>query len=644
MFFDRSKMFWAALSILFFFTLVLSRLVYLQLIKGGEYSQFSDSYTFKEIPIRAARGNIFDRQGELLAGTRPSFNLFVDLKKVKNLNGLLEELGPILNIFPFELQERMAGSGAMRSFKPVLLGSDLSREMVSQIHMRKSLSKDESAQNDWEALDIRIEPERYYLHGEAFGHLLGYMREVSDEKLKQLDKEHPDRYSAGDLIGVQGIERRFDLELRGRDGKDDVVVDALGREVRDNLTGLEKELPRTEPIAGDSLRLTIDKQMQMTAYEALAGKEGSVAAILIPSGEVIVLASQPSYDPEKLGAHFTKAYWAFLNTDERKYLIHRATQAAYPPGSTFKIITGIAALAEGLVQPEDKVNCPGYYEYGGRRFGCWLRSGHGAVDFYRALIQSCDVYFYKMGERLGVNRIAHYARIFGLGAATGIELDFERSGLVPDTAWKLRVKKEEWNPGETLSVSIGQGYNLVTSLQSALMTARVASKLAITPTLVQHFQAPNGDVRTPEKLLTQKIELALDEKHWEAVHKALKGVVNDASGTARRSQLPGISVSGKTGTAQVVSYDKFGRKARSKKTEDHAWYVAYAPSDKPEIAVAVMVEHGGGGGKNAAPVAQVVLKKYFEIYHAYGKATSQPATDGKPAESQPKKEVDHHVN
>ncbi len=627
MFFDRSKMFWAALCILFFFTLVLSRLVYLQLIKGGEYSQFSDSYTFKEIPIRAARGNIFDRQGELLAGTRPSFNLFVDLKKVKNLNGLLEELGPILNIFPFELQERMAASGAMPSFKPILLGTDLTREMVSQIHMRKSLSKDEAKQSDWESLEILIEPERYYLHGEAFGHVLGYLREVSEEKLRQLQKEYPGKYTAGDLVGVQSIERKFDLELRGQDGKEEVVVDALGREVRDKTAGLEKELPRIEPHAGENLQLTIDKQMQMTAYEALAGKEGAVVAMLVPSGEVLVLASQPSYDPEKLGTHLTKAYWAFLNTNERKYLIHRATQAAYPPGSTFKIVTGIAALSQGLIQPEDKINCPGYYEYGGRRFGCWLGRGHGSVDFYRALVQSCDVYFYKMGERLGVDRIANYSRMLGLGAPTGIELDFEKSGLVPDTVWKMRVKKEEWNPGETLSVSIGQGYNLVTALQNALMIARVATGLAVVPTLVQNFQTPSGEIKTPDRLVVQKLDLALDEKQWEAVKKALTGVVQDAGGTAHRSSIPGISISGKTGTAQVVSYDKFGRKARSKLTEDHAWFVAYAPSEKPEIAIAVMVEHGGHGGAAAAPVAKAVLQKYFEIYHDYGKkaATSQPS-------------------
>jgi len=628
MFFDRSKLFWAALAILFFFALVVARLVYLQVFKGGEYAQFSDSYTLKEIPIRAARGNIYDRKGTLLASTRPSFNLFIDVKKSKNLPFLLGQLAPILNANVEQLQERMAASGDLPRFRPLMVASDLSRETVSQIQMRKSLEKDEAQQADWDAVDIRVEPERHYLEGEAFGHVLGYLKEVSGDKLKQLQKDYPGKYNAGDVVGAQGLERRYDLELRGEDGKEEVIVDALGREVK-GQAGLDKALSHSSPQAGRSLHLSLDKDMQKTAYNALAGKEGAVVALAIPSGEVLTLVSQPSYDPEKLGSQLTRAYWAFLNTDERKYLLNRATQAAYPPGSTFKIITGIATLSEGLIRPEDKVSCPGYYEYGGRKFGCWLSKGHGPVDFYRSLVQSCDVYFYKMGERLGIDRLSNYAHLFGLGSATGIELDFERSGLIPDSVWKMKTKKEEWNPGETLSVSIGQGYNLVTPLQNALMIARVASGLALSPTLIQYVEDADGKKAYPQRPIPQKIELALDAHGWEAVQKALTGVVQDAGGTAHRSRLPGISMAGKTGTAQVVNYDKFGRKARSKETEDHAWFVAYAPSEKPEIAVSVLVEHGGHGGAAAAPVAQAVIKKYFEIYHAYGKAkASSPESAG----------------
>ena len=489
--------------------------------------------------------------------------------------------------------------------------------------MKKNLLLESNSVGEWSALDIQVEPERHFLEGEAFGHVLGYLREIRDEKLKELQKEHPNRYEAGDIIGAQGIERHFDLELRGEDGKEEVIVDALGREVKDPAFGLDKEISRSIPKPGLNLHTTLDKDLQKVAYDALAGKEGAVVVLLVPSGEVLALVSVPSYDPEKMGANLSKAYWAFLNQDERKYLLNRATQAAYPPGSTFKIITGLASLSESLIRPEDKISCPGYYEYGGRKFGCWLSKGHGAVDFYHSLVQSCDVYFYKMGERLGIDRISNYAKLFGLGAETGIELDYERSGLIPDSVWKMKTKKEEWNPGETLSVAIGQGYNLVTPLQNALMIARVASEgLGITPTLVQYFEDGEGKRKNPSRLLAQKAELSLDSEKWKAIHKALEGVVQDPGGTAHKIKLPGIGIAGKTGTAQVVNYDTFGRKAQSKSREDHAWFVAYAPTEKPEIAVSVLVEHGGHGGAAAAPVAQAVIKKYFEIYHDYGKKSS----------------------
>lgn len=620
MFFDRSKMILASFVLVLFFLLVLSRIFYLQAIRGGDYSEFSNAYTIKEIPIRAVRGNIYDRRGNLLATTRPAFNLFINPKKVQNLSQLLVDLAPILQSSVEDLQAKMADFKDLAHFRSILVASDLSREWVSQIQIKKTIGVESLASKDWDALEIRTEPERHYLEGEAFGHVLGYLREVSGEKLKLLQKDYPGKYFPGDWVGAQGLERRFDLELRGEDGKEEAIVDAMGREVRGKGLALEKNLLTEASKPGLNLYSTLDRDIQKTGYEALGNKEGAVVVMEVQSGEVLALVSKPSYDPEKLVGNLTRSYWAQLNTDERKILLNRSTQGAYPPGSTFKIITGLASLAESLIHPSDKISCPGYYEYGGRKFGCWLPKGHGPVDFYRSLVQSCDVYFYKMGERLGIDRIANYARIFALGAPTGIELDFEKSGLVPDSVWKMKTKKEEWNPGETLSVSIGQGYNLVTPLQNALMTARIANEgLGIQATLVKFFQNTEGEKKYLQKNIPQKAELALDDQAWAAIKKALWGVVQDGGGTAHKIRLPGIDIAGKTGTAQVVSYDKFGRKARSKKTEDHAWFVAYAPAEKPEIAVSVLVEHGGHGGAAAAPVAQAVIKKYFEIYHEYGK-------------------------
>ncbi len=619
MFFDRSKFLTATGILLFFFILVLGRLIYLQLIRGQEYAQFSDSYTIKEIPIRAPRGNIYDRRGTLLASTRPSFNLLLHLKKVKNLSVLLEQLSPLLNTSVEDLNQVLVASKDLSRFRPLVLAHDLSREQVSQIQIKKTISSAEE-NSDWNALDVRMEPMRHYLGGEAFGHLLGYLREVSEEKLKLLQKEHPNHYTIGDLVGAQGLERRFDLDLRGEDGKEEMIVDAFGREVKGEVFGLEKGLMRRPAQAGSELHLNIDADLQKTAYQALSGKEGAVVVMGTQTGQVLALVSAPSYDPEKLLGNLTPSYWASLNTDERKILLNRAIQAAYPPGSTFKVITGLASLAEGLVHPEDKISCPGYYLYGGRKFGCWLSKGHGAVDFYHSLVQSCDVYFYKMGEHLGIDRLAHYAKLFGLGSETGIELDFERSGLIPDSVWKMRAKKEEWNPGETLSVAIGQGYNLVTPLQNALMIARVASEgLAVHPRLIRSIEEAGGKKKIQEEPIAQKIDISLDRQAWETLKKGLWGVVQEAGGTAHKIRLPGLSIAGKTGTAQVVNYEKFGRKARSKGTEDHAWFVAYAPAEKPEIAISVLVEHGGHGGSAAAPIAQALIKKYFEIYHDYGK-------------------------
>ncbi|MFO1519337.1 MAG: penicillin-binding protein 2 [bacterium] len=614
MFFSRAKFLAMAACMTLFFLVVIGRLAYLQLVRGREYARFSDAYTVKEIPITAPRGNLYDRKGRVIATTRPSFNLLLNLSKAKKLDELLERVAPFVEKTPEELKEAVAQAKGQPRFRPVNLVTDLSREQVAKLQMRKTLATEDTEEGrDFSALEIRVEPIRHYEEGEMWGHVVGYLREISEEKLKEAAKSDPGKYFPGDVVGAQGIERRFDVSLRGRDGKQEAVVDALGHEVREDTFGLKKELLLSPPVAGDNYYLTLDRDLQKVAYDALKDKEGALVMLDVKTGEVLAMVSRPSYDPEKLVGNISRAYWVTLNTDERKILLNRTMQAAYPPGSTFKIITGLAALAEGVIKPTDKISCPGYYEVGGRRFGCWLGKGHGPVDFYRALVQSCDVYFYKVGEKVGIDRIAQYAKLFGLGGATGIEMDFERSGLIPTTEWKKKNRKEDWNAGETLSASIGQGYDLVTPLQNALMIARVASRgKEVKPTLVREIEHPDGRRERLKREAPSPIEVGLDQEKWDALIKALTGVVQDPGGTAHRIALKGITMGGKTGTAQVIGYDKFGRKARSKKTEDHAWFVAFAPAEDPEIAVAVVVEHGGHGGTAAAPVAQAAIQKYFE--------------------------------
>ncbi len=614
--------------IITFFSIVIARLAYLQLAKGNEYLAFSDQYTIKEIPIRAPRGVIYDRKGKVLATTRPAVNLLLNLQKVKKLPELLEALAPLIDTTPENLKRIIANSKDLPKFRPIVIASDLSKEQVARMRIQKSLtfSSLDNGQEDFSALDLQIDTMRLYQGGEAFGHVLGYLREVSEEKLLELQKKYSDRYKIGDEIGVQGIERSFDFALRGSNGKQELIVDALGHEVNVDKLELNKDLKSFSPTAGENIYLSIDSDLQRVAYEALQNHTGAVVTINVRTGEVYTLVSKPSYNSENLVSNFTKSYWADLNRDEHKALLNRTIQGAYPPGSTFKIITGLAALAEGVVKPNEKVNCPGYYQLGNRKFGCWLSKGHGPTDFYHAIVQSCDVYFYKMGERLGIDKISHYGKLFGFGEQTGIELDFERSGLSPNTEWKRKIKKEDWNLSDTLSASIGQGYNLVTPLQNALMIARIASEgKMIKPTLIHKIVLPNGELVKEASANWGQTKNSLSEENWNLLFKSLSGVVQDPSGTAHRSAIPGITIGGKTGTAQVVNYDNFGRKATSRATEDHAWFVSFAPVENPEVAVAVIVEHGGHGGSAAAPVAKAVIQKYFEIYHNYGKENKTKA-------------------
>jgi penicillin-binding protein 2 len=434
--------------------------------------------------------------------------------------------------------------------------------------------------------------------------VLGYPGEIGS---KQLDRFKEEGYELGDEIGQYGLEKKWEQYLRGRGGGQQVEVDALGRRVR----------VLSEVIAGPgyTVHLTLDRKLQQTAHEALQGKEGSIVVLDVNSGAILAMASTPAFDPNVFARGIKPDEWRALIKDRQRPLSNRAIQGQYPPGSTFKIIMAIAGLEENVVQPEAKIIDPGFFPFGNRNFRDWKKGGHGAVDLHRSIVESCDVYYYQLGTRLGVDNIAKWARAFGLGQKSGALLEDEKGGLVPDTDWKRKRLRQPWYPGETVSVAIGQGYLTVTPLQLANMMAAVANGGTLyRPRLVSRVESIAGQ-RVYEQGAEVIRKISVKPATLTRVRSALADVVHGAGGTGRSARSPVIALAGKTGTAQVVEM-----KGAYVKTEqlsyfnrDHAWFVSYAPLDKPEIAIAVLVEHGGHGGEAAAPLARKVAEKYVQL-------------------------------
>jgi penicillin-binding protein 2 len=402
----------------------------------------------------------------------------------------------------------------------------------------------------------------------------------------------------------------FDKTLRGIPGEKVIEVDSLGREIR-----LLKE---KNPIKGEDTRLTLDINLQKEAEEAFAERAGALVAIKPDTGEVLGLVSKPSFDPNHFAKGVRYEEWTALTQDKNKPLLNRALQSQYPPGSTFKIIMAIAALEEGVITPETKVECRGGITYGRWHFGCWRKKGHGVVSLHRALVESCDVYFYEVGKRLGIDKIYDYASSFGLGKETGFKLVNERRGLIPNTKWKEENKKQPWYPGETLNTAIGQGYVATTPIQMAVMMSAVANGgILYRPTLItETIPVLSGKIKARHETL-------------EIVKRALFGVVNEPGGTGWAAKSGLASICGKTGTAQVIAMRGISQN-QSEKLRDHAWFVAFAPIENPEIALSVFVEHGGHGGATAAPIAKKAIEGYLKnskVVHQQQNVTNRSQTD-----------------
>ncbi len=608
---QRARLLVFSFLILTFFGLVFFRLIDLQLFKGKKYFQFSRLNTLREIPIPAMRGRILDRHGKVLADIRPSFVLLIHLTQVKEISTTLKTLTYLTGFNSEELQEKIRKGKNLPSLAPIPIEKNIPWDRVAQIRSRISrILVGAEPQLAMEGIDLSLQYERTYPLGDRVGALLGYVREVSEQGLKEWEKKEPGRVRAGDKVGVGGVEKKFDLLLRGLDGARQLYVNALGNEVDLDalgLGGLDKTIP---PQRGEDLHLTVDADLVNAAYEGLADHVGTVVAIDPRNGEILAWVSKPSFDSSQLSGTIPPAIWKELQNNPDKPLLNRPIQAAYPPGSTFKIVTAIAALVERKTDFHERIHCPGYFLFGKRKWGCWNKKGHGSVNLEEALIYSCDVFFYKVGLRLGPDLLAKYAKLLGLGSKTEVLADYEREGLVPTENWKEQKRKQKWMASDSLGGAIGQGYHLVTPLQNALMVAQFANGgKKIIPHLVSNIEHRTSNIGNS---IPNSDLWGLSKDQYETLRQALIEVVNRPGATGGRSKLPNILVAGKTGTAQVIGHESKGKVAKDVKTEDHAWFVAFAPAEKPEIALAVMVEHGGGGGAVAAPVAKRVLEEYFK--------------------------------
>ena len=584
----QSRLVLIKVGLLIIIALLGLRVWQLQIRDGHHYQELARDNRTRSIVLEPARGLLFDRNGQLLANNVPSFNLYISLEDVKDRTAIIEQVSQHLTLDPEELGEKLSRHG--RNTRVKVKGGLTLREAALI----------ESHRLDLPGVVIQPEYQRNYPLGAYASHLIGYVGEVSESQLQQ------DEFSElhqGSLVGQYGVEGTYDKYLRGFAGRELIEVDALGH--------TKQSISVNKPGAGDDLYLTIDIRLQKLAEDLLGPESGAIVALDPLSGEVLALASRPGFDPNALSRGLPRSEWQQLLQDSRHPLTNRAIQGQYPPGSTFKIIMAAAVLDTRTFHHSDFLTCQGGFHFGRRMYRDWKRGGHGSVNLNKAIAQSCDVYFYKSGNRMGIETIASYARQFGLGEKTGIDLPAERSGLMPTSAWKQKVKGEPWYPGETISVSIGQGYVLVTPIQMAQVIASVAADGHLAQPRLIHAVRHRGTGMVEEWSSPKPRRVAISSSIFSKIKEGLASVVKE--GTARRVQSSLVSIAGKTGTAQVVALRSGPEKSIPKEYRDHAWFVAYAPVENPQIAVVVLAEHMGHGGSAAAPLAKELIETYVRF-------------------------------
>jgi penicillin-binding protein 2 len=596
-----------AVAVMFF--LLVTRLWYLQIIESDNLLDLSESNRLRFVPVAASRGAILDRNGKVMVSNTPSFSLAVIPQDVKDKDRLLDRLARSLAIDRTELQEKWDKGKGRAKYYPIMLAAGITRDQVEFL---------EENRLQLAGIDIEMKPVREYANGRLAAHLLGYLGEISEQELAR--QEFQD-YNPGDYLGKSGIERNWERQLHGADGGRQIEVDARGRFLR--------TIAETPPTVGNSLVLTIDAELQKVTESAFGDKAGAAVTLDVNSGEILSFASNPGFDPALFTGRMSPKQWKEYLDDKRHPLENKALKGQYPPGSTFKIITALAGLELGLIDENTTFTCKGSHTVGNTTFKCWEKKGHGTVNLRRALKESCDVYFYQLGEMIGVDRLAAFAGEFGLGKPLGVGLENEKGGNIPTMEWKRQKFGTPWYRGETLPVAIGQGYVLTTPIQLASMIATVANEGTLyRPHLVRKVVDPDGKVL--QEFFPQVLrKVSIKPAKYRPVKEGLLAVVNEQHGTGGAARLYEVKVAGKTGTSQVVKL-RDSKGGVPYQFRDHALFVAFAPYDKPEVAVAVIIEHGEHGGAAAAPIVGRILRGYFE-----GKGViRKPVRDEEPAEDE----------
>ena len=572
-------------------SLLVGRMYQIQVVESDKYKTLADENRINLRLLPPPRGTIVDRYGRALAVNQENYRVTLVAEQVRDINTMLDTLSGILPLEDYERQRILREVRRRRGFVPVTVRENLDWRDVSRIEVNAP---------DLPGLSIEVGQSRQYPFAEDFAHVLGYVSAVSENDVTG----DPLLELPGFKIGKNGIERVFDLNLRGKAGNSQVEVNAVGRVIR--------ELSRQEGQPGADLRLTIDRDLQkLTAGRLKEEKSASAVVMDIHNGDVLALSSVPGYDPNEFVTGLSSKSWSRLINDPYAPLTNKAISGLYAPGSTFKMVVALAALEGRIVASDHPVFCRGHTQVGNARFHCWKRHGHGWQDMYEAHQNSCDVYFYDIAKRTGIDRIAEMAKRLGFGAKTGIELPSEKGGVIPTRAWKKALTGTPWQQGETLISGIGQGLILTTPLQLAVMTARIGNGgKAVVPRLIRSVDEDGEEVEPIFK------DIGISKRSLDVVREGMNRVTNVRQGTAYRARISeeGMEMSGKTGTAQVRRISKAERETRVLKNHerpwrerDHALFVGYAPSDNPRYAVAVVVEHGGGGSKVAAPIARDLL-------------------------------------